>query len=111
MKIIDTVPFFIHHFEPSVRFLRNYYNEYPDIFKEYFSFHCKDTDERLEESLVKYPELFSTLKEVHDKIKPIILEVAEQYTKIYQIHFPIEINLIVGASGLMHIPIDKSFRI
>ena len=99
MKLIDTVPFFIDNYEPSISFLRSYYTKYPDIFMEYFSLHCKDTDERHAASIQKYPHYFSAIKEVYKNIIPIIKEVTEEYAKQYQITFPIEVNLIVGGFG------------
>jgi hypothetical protein len=99
MKIIDTVPYFIRNYEPTISFLRTYYSQYPDIFKEYFSYHCKDTEERHNKSLRKYQEYFQTIKQVHKNILPIIKEINEEYFKLYQISFPIEVNLIVGGFG------------
>ncbi|WP_342598857.1 hypothetical protein MHB48_15545 [Psychrobacillus sp. FSL H8-0483] len=99
MKIIDTVPSFLNNYEPSVSFLRSYYAEYPDIFEEYFAFHCKDTEERHCESIKKYPQHFAAIKQVHKNILPIIEEIAAEYEKLYQISFPVDINLIVGGYG------------
>ena len=99
MKIIDTVPYFFRNYEPTISFLRTYYNEYPDVFKEYFSYHCKDTEERHNQSLKKYQEYFQTIKQVHKSIVPIIEEINEEFFKLYQISFPIDVNLIVGGFG------------
>lgn len=99
LKIIDTIPFFMNNYQPSINFLRKYYNEYPEIFKEYFTYHCKDTEERHNQSILKYPQYFLTIKQVHENIIPIIKEVTDEYFKIYQITFPIEVNLIVGGFG------------
>lgn len=99
MRVIDTFPYFIDNYEPSTSFLRTYYNEYPDIFKEYFAYHCKDTEERHNQSLLKYPKSFEIIRQVHQTILPIIKEVSEEYVKLYQISFPIEVNLIVGGFG------------
>lgn len=99
MKIIDTIPFFIHNYQPSLTFLSSYYKEYPEIFKEYFSYHCKDTEDRHHQSISKYSQVFSTIQEVHEKIVPIIEEVTEEYSRIYQVSYPIEVNLIVGGFG------------
>lgn len=99
MKINDTVPYFLKNYEPTISFLRKYYAEYPGIFADYFAGHCKDTDERHGESIKKYPQHFSTIKQVYKNILPIIEEVAAEYEKLYQITFPIEINLIVGGFG------------
>ncbi|QOR64958.1 hypothetical protein IM538_14020 [Cytobacillus suaedae] len=99
MKIIDTIPFFIHNYQPSLTFLRDYYNEYPEIFKEYFAYHCKDTEERHHQSITKYSQAFPTIKKVHENIVPIIREIADEYNRIYQVSYPIEVNLIVGGFG------------
>ncbi|WP_231687524.1 hypothetical protein [Bacillus sp. FJAT-22090] len=99
MRIIDTVPYFLYNYKSSINFLRTYYSVYPDVFKEYFTFHCKDTEERHMESLKKYQEYIERIKEVHHNILPIIEETEEEYFKLFQISFPIDVNLIVGGFG------------
>ncbi|KQL34368.1 hypothetical protein [Psychrobacillus sp. FJAT-21963] len=99
MRIIDTVPYFLYNYNSSIDFLRTYYSVYPDVFKEYFTYHCKDTEERHMESLKKYPEYIERIKEVHHNILPIIEETEEEYFKLFQISFPIDVNLIVGGFG------------
>lgn len=99
MKIIDTVPFFLNNYVPSLSFLRSYYEEYPEIFKEYFTRHCKDTEERHNQSLEKYPNSFLDIKQVHENITPIIQEVVHEYEQLYDVSFPIQVNLIVGGYG------------
>ncbi|TQR19993.1 hypothetical protein [Psychrobacillus vulpis] len=99
MKIIDTVPRFLNNYEPSIHFLRSYYAEYPTIFADYFALHCKDADERHTESIKKYPQHFTVIKQVHENILPIIQEIAAEYEKLYRITFPVDINLIVGGFG------------
>ncbi|MFD1738739.1 hypothetical protein ACFSCX_19670 [Bacillus salitolerans] len=99
MNIIDTIPYFMEQYKPSISFLREYYNEYPTIFKEYFTYHCKDTEERHLQSLAKYPDSLETINQVYENIIPIIHEIEEKYIQIYQITFPVEVNLIVGGYG------------
>ncbi|WP_064092174.1 hypothetical protein [Rossellomorea aquimaris] len=99
MKIIDTIPFFLKNYQPSLEHLKNYYNEYPEVFNEYFAYHCKNTDERLNQAVSKYPEVLSNIKEVHQNIIPIIKEITEEYYKRYKVSFPIEVNLIIGGFG------------
>lgn len=99
MKIIDTIPFFMDHYQPSISFLQSYYEEYPDIFREYFAYHCKDTNERHNQSITKYPQAIPIIKKVHQSIKPIIHEITNQYYKIYHVSFPVDVNLIVGGFG------------
>jgi hypothetical protein len=99
MKFIDTIPFFIRNYQPNISFLRTYYNEYPDIFEEYFAYHCKDTEERLNQAVSKYPQTLPLIKQVYENIIPIIEEVVEEYNRIYEVSFPIEVNFIVGGFG------------
>jgi hypothetical protein len=89
----------MNNYQSSISFLRNYSNEYPDVFKEYFAYHCKDTEERHKQSITKYPQYLSTIKQVHKNIIPIIKEITEKYFSLYQVSFPIEVNLIVGGFG------------
>lgn len=99
MQVIDTVPYFLTNYEPTTRSLRKYYAEFPDIFKEYFSRHCKDTEERHLQSIEQYPPYINSIKEVHENIHSIIPEIAEAYKNKYHISFPVDINLIVGGFG------------
>lgn len=99
MKINDTVNFFMENYEPCISFLRRYYQKFPSVFSEYFAYHCKDTEERHLQSIIKYPKYFKSIKEVHHKIIPIINEITEEYNKLYHVSFPIEVNLIVGGFG------------
>lgn len=99
MQIIDTVPYFFKNYKPTTQSLRKYYAEFPEIFEEYFSRHCKDTEERHLQSIEKYPSYLGIMKEIHHHIQVIIPEVAEVYRKKYNITFPVDINLIVGGFG------------
>jgi hypothetical protein len=99
MQIIDTIPYFKQTYHSSIVFLRKYYGEYPEIFKEYFTYHCKDTEERHHASLEKYPDVLSDIDLVYKEIIHIIHETAEHYKSNYQVSFPVDINLIVGGFG------------
>ena len=99
MKIIDTIPFFVNNYQPSLSFLKGYYNEYPEIFKEYFAYHCKDNEDRHEQSISKYPQTISAIKQIHRNFVPIIREVVDEYIREYQVSYPIKVNLIVGGFG------------
>lgn len=99
MKIVDTVPHFLENYQPSIQFLRSYYSQFPDIFKEYFLYHCKDTDERHQQSIQKYPQAFDSIHLVHQNIIPLIKEVENDYASLYGVSFPVDVNLIVGGFG------------
>ncbi|SOC44570.1 hypothetical protein [Ureibacillus acetophenoni] len=99
MKTLDTVPNFLENYQPSIQFLRSYYNQFPDIFKEYFLYHCKDTDERHHQSIQRYPQVFDSIQLVHKNIAPLIKGVEKTYSSLYDVTFPIDVNLIVGGFG------------
>ncbi|WP_286183577.1 hypothetical protein [Bacillus sp. ISL-55] len=99
MKIVDTVPYFLDNYQPSINFLRSYYMKFPGIFKEYFLYHCKDTEERHIQSIKRYPQVLTSIKLIHNEIVTIIKEVEQNYLGMYQVNFPIDIYLIVGGFG------------
>lgn len=89
----------MENYKPNIEFLKTYYRQYPDIFDEYFAYHCQNTDDRLGQSIQRYPDSFDQIKQVHQNIKPIIAEVGYRYEGLYGVSFPIDINLIVGGYG------------
>ncbi|CAG9622454.1 uS10 family ribosomal protein [Sutcliffiella rhizosphaerae] len=99
MQIIDTVPFFLAKEKRTIPFLRSYYETYPAIFHEYFSYHCQDTEERHMTSLTKYPDSIPSILETHKRIVPIIQEVSQTFAELYKLDLPIGVNLIVGGYG------------
>jgi hypothetical protein len=99
MQIIDTIPYFKQNYHSSIEFLRHYYEKYPQIFKEYFAYHCKDTEERHQASLGKYPNVLFRVDRVYENIVPIIHETTEQFESNYQVSYPVDVNLIVGGFG------------
>lgn len=99
MKVIDTVNFFLENYEPTLSFMEKYHQEYPEIFDYYFTYHAKNTTERHEQSIKKYPQSLSSIKIVHQRIKPIISEVNSRYQELYSVDFPVNVNLFVGCYG------------
>ncbi|WP_064971729.1 hypothetical protein [Ornithinibacillus californiensis] len=97
MRIIDTCKDFPA--EPSLVGLRKYYEKHPDIFKAYFPRHCKNTDDRLNQAIQKYSEDWDSIKKVHERIGNLIENVTALYQEVYQIEFPIDVNLIIGGYG------------
>ncbi|MFC7686426.1 hypothetical protein [Ureibacillus sp. GCM10028918] len=97
MKIIDTFPAFTK--EATLERLRQYHENYPEIFNEYFSYHCKNTDERLHKAIEKYPNDWDSINKVHQSIEHLLEEIVQNYQTKYQLDFPITVNLIIGAYG------------
>jgi hypothetical protein len=97
LRIIDTFKDFPT--ERSLDGLRRYYEKHPDIFDAYFTRHCKNTDERLNQAIQKYSEDWNSIKKVHERIGDLIENVTALYQEDYQIDFPIDVNLIIGGYG------------
>ncbi|MUK89344.1 hypothetical protein GMD78_13330 [Ornithinibacillus sp. L9] len=97
MQIIDTYPDF--PIQPSKERLQEYYAKYPDIFDVYFTYHCKNKDEKLLKALTRYEEDVDSIQRVHYQISELIEKVVHVYGKKYGVTFPIDVNLIVGAYG------------
>ncbi|WP_033540999.1 hypothetical protein [Planococcus sp. CAU13] len=99
VNIIDTAGYFLENYDSSVKSLRAYYGEYPEIFEQYFAYHCKDTDERHQQSIRKYPEAMAGIEAARWRLPSIIEETALEYERLYGIIFPIDVNLLVGGFG------------
>ncbi|MEN2465249.1 hypothetical protein [Ornithinibacillus sp. FSL M8-0202] len=97
MRIVDTFDTFPAN--PSIENLRAYYDTYHKIFNAYFPIHCKNTDERLHQAILKYRTDWDSITLVHERIASLIETTVEKYKKVYQLEFPISVNLIIGAYG------------
>ncbi|MBM7839331.1 hypothetical protein JOC54_002602 [Alkalihalobacillus xiaoxiensis] len=99
MKLMNSVPYFLEKYQPTLAFLESYYNEHPQTFQEYFSFHCKKTDERLHNSLQKYDQCLPHIKQSHETIQRILPEIQERYHQQYNVLFEGTVHLFVGLFG------------
>ncbi|MEK5527982.1 hypothetical protein MKX79_00985 [Viridibacillus sp. FSL R5-0468] len=85
MKIIDTTEYFLENYKPTISFLKGYYDKYPKVFQEYFLYHCKDTEERLLQSISKYEHDFERIRLVRETIVSIIERVELSYKEKYDV--------------------------
>lgn len=99
VKVVDTAGYFLENYEGTMESLRTYYGEYPAVFKEYFAFHCKDTPERHQLSMQRYPEVMADIEAARWRLPAIIEEIATAYERLYGITFPVDVNLLVGGFG------------
>lgn len=97
MQIINTLEAFPKH--RTLDSLRDYYQKYPSIFDFYFQFHCKSTDERLNQALVKYSNDWHSIEKVQEQIGSYVEKVVQCYKSLYDLDFPISIYFIIGAYG------------
>ncbi|MFD1031631.1 hypothetical protein [Metaplanococcus flavidus] len=99
MKVVDTAGYFLEHYDGTIEFLKTYYEKYPAIFEEYFTYHCKNTEERHQLALGKYPLSIEGIEAARWRLPAIIEEIAKAYERLYGIKFPIDVNLLVGGYG------------
>jgi hypothetical protein len=99
MKIIDTIPYFLQTEHLSVDSLKEYHQQFPDIFGQYFQYHCRNHEERIPRSIEQLESKKSHIQRVQENIIPIIHETATRFKGAYGVGFPIEVSLIAGFYG------------
>lgn len=99
VKVVDTAGFFLKNYDGTMESLHTYYREYPKVFEEYFAYHCRNTAERHQQSIRKYPEVMGDIEAARWRLPAIIEEVATTYERLYGITFPVDANLLVGGFG------------
>ncbi|MGZ7149075.1 aminopeptidase [Bacillus sp. BC08] len=79
--------------------LNKYYERHTEVFKEYFTFHCPKTEERLCSAIEKYPEKIEDIHIVSENLPRIIQEINVNY--YIQFGFDVELTfyIFVGAFG------------
>lgn len=99
MKIYNTVPYFLENYLPSIQYLNQYHERFLQQFNEYFLYHCKDADKKVENAIRKYPSKMSEIKESSEKIESIIQQNGLNYKKRYNIELTKDVHIIVGVYG------------
>jgi hypothetical protein len=104
MQIKNTVPDFIDLFrneltELKVADLAKYYGLHPEIFEEYFTYHCPKTEERLSNAILKYPNVIENIQMISRILPGIIEEVCDRYREIFGFKEDLKFNLLVGGFG------------
>ncbi|WP_306009163.1 hypothetical protein [Bacillus sp. MMSF_3328] len=99
MKITNTIPFFLETGHLSADFFREYHRQYPDIFAQYFQYHCRNHEKRIPKSIEQLESEKTHIQRVQENILPIIHETAARFKAAYGVEFPIEVSLIAGIYG------------
>ncbi|KFN03309.1 aminopeptidase [Bacillus clarus] len=100
--INNTIPNFLRLWENNdiaLHDLYKYYDTYPDVFGEYFKYHCPKTTERLSNAIQKYPDKLKDICMISEDLPWIIREVREEYRSRFEIELDLNFNLIVGGFG------------
>ena len=99
MKVYNTAPYFLENYMPSIEFLKHYHEKFSPHFEEYFLYHCKNANEKMENALQKYPYKMDDIKESSHKIENLIQHVVSTYKQKYSVEFTKDVHIIVGAYG------------
>ncbi|ENB9401136.1 DUF5700 domain-containing putative Zn-dependent protease [Bacillus cereus] len=100
--INNIIPSFSRLWESSnigLHNLNKYYDRHPEVFKEYFTFHCPKTKERLYSAIEKYPEKLGDIHSVSENLPRIIQEINKDYYIQFGFDLEVTFHLFVGAFG------------
>jgi len=103
MKINNTISDFIKIYNKSEQLtlsdLEKYYQKHSAVFKEYFTFHCPKTPERLNLAIEKYPQKLEDIQIISKTLPTIIKEVFDKYISYFGVELDLKFNLFVGGYG------------
>jgi hypothetical protein len=101
--IRNTIPDFLELYQSketiSISDLEHYYSLYPEVFTEYFNFHCPKTEERLSSAIEKYPSKIKHIKTISKMLPLIITDVLSEYDQRFETDATINFHLLVGGFG------------
>ncbi|WP_367888620.1 DUF5700 domain-containing putative Zn-dependent protease [Bacillus wiedmannii] len=100
--INNTIPSFLKLLESNdigLCDLNKYYNRYPEIFKEYFKFHCPKTEERLCSAIEKYLAKLEDIHIISETLPRIIQEVSKSYYIQFGFNIDLTYHIFVGGFG------------
>lgn len=103
MHIQNTAESFFELFKEvdslSLQDLDTYYAQYPDIFKEYFQYHCPKTEERLTAAIERYSPQMEELKLVANRLPSIVETVMGRFEALFGTKLELNFHIFVGGYG------------
>jgi hypothetical protein len=103
VKIVNTTQTFLQLREETDTFdlhtLDQYYAQYPEVFEEYFQYHCPRTEERLTKALKRYDSKLNDIQQVVDVLPNVIEEVMHKVAVFFGFDPHIEFYLLIGGFG------------
>lgn len=96
MIIFDTVTEFVQHYQPTAKYLTDYYASNKKHYEEYFHYHCHHVEEKKQGAIEKHAVIFPDLLLIRDMLQQFIPTITAQYEKMYTIHFTSDVHLLVG---------------
>ena len=79
--------------------LNQYFTSHPEIFEEYFKYHCPNTNERLSNAIKQYPAKIEDIRIITKTLPIIIQEVTNAYHNKFNFDVKMKFHLFVGGFG------------
>ena len=79
--------------------LNQYFTSHPEIFEEYFKYHCPKTKERLSNAINLYPAKIEDIRIIAETLPTIIQEITNKYRNKYSFDVNMKFHIFVGAFG------------
>ncbi|MBG9535474.1 aminopeptidase [Bacillus thuringiensis] len=100
--INNTIPSFLKLWERNeveLAALNQYFTSHPEIFEEYFKYHCPNTKERLSHAINLYPVKIEDIRIIAESLPIIIQEVTDEYHNKFNFDVKMKFHLFVGGFG------------
>lgn len=100
--INNTIPSFLKLWESTdieLAVLNQYFTSHPEIFEEYFKYHCPNTNERLSNAIKQYPAKIEDIRIITKTLPIIIQEITNEYRNKYHFDVNMKFHIFVGGFG------------
>ncbi|WP_242275762.1 aminopeptidase [Bacillus cereus group sp. BfR-BA-01445] len=100
--INNTIPSFLKLWESTdveLAVLNQYFTLHPEIFEEYFKYHCSKTKERLSNAINLYPAKIEDIRIIAETLPTIIQEITNEYRNKYSFDVNMKFHIFIGAFG------------
>ncbi|MDF9557458.1 aminopeptidase [Bacillus tropicus] len=100
--INNTIPIFSKLWESTdieLAVLNQYFTSHPEIFEEYFKYHCPNTNERLSNAIKQYPAKIEDIRIITKTLPIIIQEITNEYRNKYHFDVNMKFHIFVGGFG------------
>ncbi|HDR7778925.1 TPA: aminopeptidase [Bacillus tropicus] len=100
--INNTIPSFLKLWESTdieLADLNQYITSHPEIFEEYFKYHCPNTNERLSNAIKQYPAKIEDIRIITKTLPIIIQEITNEYRNKYHFDVNMKFHIFVGGFG------------
>ncbi|MCP1164039.1 MULTISPECIES: aminopeptidase [Bacillus] len=100
--INNTIPSFLKLWgsdDVELEVLNQYFISHPEVFEEYFKYHCPKTKERLSSAIKQYSAKLEDIHIIAETLPSIIQEITNEYHNKYNFDVNMKFHLFVGGFG------------